>query len=46
MKVGGIRRLIIPPELAYGSDGSGPIAPGATLIFEIEVVSVEHPPFE
>ena len=46
MKVGGIRRLIIPPELAYGSEGAGPIAPGATLIFEIEVVSVEHPPFE
>jgi len=46
MKVGGIRRLIIPPELGYGSEGAGPIAPGATLIFEIEVVSVEHPPFE
>lgn len=46
MKVGGIRRIIIPPELGYGSDGAGAIAPGATLIFEIEVVSVEHPPFD
>ena len=45
MKVGGIRRLIIPPELAYGSQGQGPIQPGATLIFEIEVVEVEKPPF-
>lgn len=45
MKVGGIRRLIIPPELAYGSQGQGPIQPDATLIFEIEVVEVEKPPF-
>ena len=45
MKVGGIRRLIIPPELAYGSQGQGPIPPGASLIFEIEVVEVEKPPF-
>ena len=45
MKVGGVRRLIIPPELAYGSQGQGPIPPGASLIFEIEVVEVEKPPF-
>ena len=45
MKAGGIRRLIIPPDLAYGSQGQGPIPPGASLIFEIEVVEVEKPPF-
>ena len=45
MKVGGIRRLIIPSELAYGSEGQGPLPPNASLIFEIEVVEVEHPPF-
>jgi FKBP-type peptidyl-prolyl cis-trans isomerase len=45
MKVGGIRRLIIPSELAYGSEAQGPLPPNASLIFEIEVVTVEHPPF-
>jgi FKBP-type peptidyl-prolyl cis-trans isomerase len=37
MKIGGRRILIIPPELAYGSDGSGTvIPPNATLIYDIE----------
>ena len=41
MKVGGTRRLIVPPELAYGSAGSGPIPPNATLIFDIALLAVQ-----
>lgn len=42
MRVGGRRRLTVPPALAYGDDGAGGvIPPGATLIFEVDLVGIE-----
>ena len=42
MKIGGSRRLIIPADMAYGDSGAGGvIPPGATLVFDIDLVAIE-----
>ena len=41
MKVGGIRRVIMPPSLAYGAAGNGSIPPNAALVFDILLGSVQ-----
>ena len=41
MKPGGVRKLIVPPELGYGSRGVGPIPPDSTLIFEVKLLKLQ-----
>jgi peptidylprolyl isomerase len=40
MRKGGRRQLTIPPELAYGAQGSGPIGPNETLVFVIDLLEI------
>lgn len=41
MRVGGFRRLIVPPQLGYAEAGSGNIPANATLVFDVELVKIE-----
>ena len=43
MKIGGVRRLVIPPSQGYGSKAVGPIPPDSVLYFEIELIGVTAP---
>jgi FKBP-type peptidyl-prolyl cis-trans isomerase len=41
MREGGQRRLVVPPQLAYGNTRSGVVPPNTTLVFDISLISVQ-----
>ncbi|KAK7877945.1 hypothetical protein WMY93_031421 [Mugilogobius chulae] len=44
MCVGEKRKITVPPELAFGTNGKGPVPPNATVIFEVEALAVSRGP--
>ena len=43
MKVGGLRKLIVPPSLGYGGRRQGPLPPFTAMVFEVELIEVKLP---
>ncbi len=41
MRLGGVRQIIIPPHMAYGATGSGPIPGNAVIVFRVEIVGAQ-----
>ena len=46
MRVGGLRRIVVPPELGFGAQGTNLVPGNATLLFEVELVAGAEVPFE